>query len=145
MLSCNTYCLTWVSLTLDVAYLFTAAPAKHSCCSLPWKRAIKRKKKQNKTTKKNLLPSVPPGKSSKCILGFKFFPLSTLHISCQSPLGYKISAGKSSPKMASLAYNSCPPTPFLSLEFLFNFCHFNYHMCWCRSVWVYLFVTLYCF
>ena len=32
----NTYCLTWVSLTLDVGYLFTAAPAKHSCCSLPW-------------------------------------------------------------------------------------------------------------
>ena len=31
----NTYHLTWVSLTLDVGYLFTAAPAKHSCCSLP--------------------------------------------------------------------------------------------------------------
>ena len=28
MPSCNTYCLTWVSLTLDVGYLFTAAPAK---------------------------------------------------------------------------------------------------------------------
>ena len=27
MPSCNTYCLTWVSLTLDVGYLFTAAPA----------------------------------------------------------------------------------------------------------------------
>ena len=26
MPSCNTYCLTWVSLTLDVGYLFTAAP-----------------------------------------------------------------------------------------------------------------------
>ena len=26
----NTYHLTWVSLTLDVGYLFTAAPAKHS-------------------------------------------------------------------------------------------------------------------
>ena len=36
--SCNTYCLTWVSLTLDVGYLFRAAPAKHSCCSLPWTR-----------------------------------------------------------------------------------------------------------
>ena len=32
----NTYRLTWVSLTLDVGYLFTAAPAKHSLCSLPW-------------------------------------------------------------------------------------------------------------
>ena len=26
MPSCNTYCLTWVSLTLDVGYLFSAAP-----------------------------------------------------------------------------------------------------------------------
>ena len=33
--SCNTYHLTWVSPTLDVGYLFTAAPAKRSCCSLP--------------------------------------------------------------------------------------------------------------
>ena len=36
MLSCSAYHLTWVSLALDVGYLFTAAPAKHSCCSLPW-------------------------------------------------------------------------------------------------------------
>ena len=28
--------LTWVSLTLDVEYLFTSAPAKHSCHSWPW-------------------------------------------------------------------------------------------------------------
>ena len=28
MPSCNTYRLTWVSITLDVGYLFTAAPAK---------------------------------------------------------------------------------------------------------------------
>ena len=40
MPSCNTYHLTWVSLTLDVEYLFTAAPAKHSHCSLPWTRGI---------------------------------------------------------------------------------------------------------
>ena len=40
MPSCNTYHLTWVSLTLGVEYLFTAAPAKHSCCSLPWTRGI---------------------------------------------------------------------------------------------------------
>ena len=40
MPSCNTYHLTWVSLTLDVGYLFTAAPAKHSHCSLPWTRGI---------------------------------------------------------------------------------------------------------
>ena len=36
MPSCNTYHLTWVSLTLDVGYLFMAAPAKCSHCSLPW-------------------------------------------------------------------------------------------------------------
>ena len=40
MPSCNTYRLTWVSLTLDVGYLFTAAPAKRSHCSLPWTRGI---------------------------------------------------------------------------------------------------------
>ena len=38
MPSHNTYHLTWVSLTLDVGYLFTAAPAKCSYCSLPWTR-----------------------------------------------------------------------------------------------------------
>ena len=36
MPSLSTYHLTWASLTLDVGYLFTAAPAKHSHCSLPW-------------------------------------------------------------------------------------------------------------
>ena len=30
------YCLTWVSLILDMGYLFTTAPAKRSHCSLPW-------------------------------------------------------------------------------------------------------------
>ena len=40
MPSCNTYHLTWVSLTLGVGYLFMAAPAKHSRCSLPWMRGI---------------------------------------------------------------------------------------------------------
>ena len=40
MPSCNTYCLTWVSLTLDVGYLFTAAPTKRSRCSLPWTGGI---------------------------------------------------------------------------------------------------------
>ena len=40
MPSCNTYHPTWVSLALDVWYLFTAAPAKRSHCSLPWRRGI---------------------------------------------------------------------------------------------------------
>ena len=34
------YHLIWVSLTLDVVYLFTAAPAKCIRCSLPWTRDI---------------------------------------------------------------------------------------------------------
>ena len=38
MPSYNTYRLTWVSLTLDVGCLFTAAPANLSHCSLPWTR-----------------------------------------------------------------------------------------------------------
>ena len=40
MPSRHTYCLTWVSLTLDVGYLFTAALAKRSYCYLPWTRCI---------------------------------------------------------------------------------------------------------
>ena len=40
MPSCKTYRLTWVSLTFGMGYLFTAAPAKHSHCSLPWMRGI---------------------------------------------------------------------------------------------------------
>ena len=40
MPSCNTYHLTWVSLIWGVGYLFTASPAKRSCCSLPWTRGI---------------------------------------------------------------------------------------------------------
>ena len=40
MLSCNTYHLTCVSLTLGAGYLFTAAPAKRSRCCLPWTRGI---------------------------------------------------------------------------------------------------------
>ena len=36
MPSLSVYQLTWVRLTLNVGYLFTAAPAKRSCCSLPW-------------------------------------------------------------------------------------------------------------
>ena len=40
MPSLTAYHLTWVSLTLDVGYLFMADPAKHSHCSLPWKLGI---------------------------------------------------------------------------------------------------------
>ena len=36
MPSLSAYCPTWVSLTLNVEYLFMAAPVKHSRCSLPW-------------------------------------------------------------------------------------------------------------
>ena len=37
--SCNIYHLTWVSLTLDMRYLFMVAPARHSHYSLPWTRS----------------------------------------------------------------------------------------------------------
>ena len=40
MSSLSAYHLTWVSLTLDVGYLFTATPAMCSRCSLPWMRGI---------------------------------------------------------------------------------------------------------
>ena len=35
MPSLSAYRLTWVSLTLDMGYLFRAAAAKCSCCPLP--------------------------------------------------------------------------------------------------------------
>ena len=40
VLWCSLATHTWVSLTLDMRYLFMAAPAKHSHCSLPWTRDI---------------------------------------------------------------------------------------------------------
>ena len=40
MTSLSAYHLTWVSFTLDVGYLFMAAPAKRSRCSLPWRWGI---------------------------------------------------------------------------------------------------------
>ena len=40
MPSLSAYHLTWVSLTLDMGYLFTAAPAKCSHCSFSWTRGI---------------------------------------------------------------------------------------------------------
>ena len=40
MPSRNTYHLIWVSLALDMGYLFTAAPATHRHCSLPWTRGM---------------------------------------------------------------------------------------------------------
>ena len=40
IMSCNTYRLTWVSLTLDMGYVLTTAPGKHSHWSLPWTRYI---------------------------------------------------------------------------------------------------------
>ena len=36
MPSVSVYCLTWVSLTLDMGYLFTAAPAKHEGPITSW-------------------------------------------------------------------------------------------------------------
>ena len=36
MPSLSAYCLTSASCMRDVGYLFMAAPAKRSCCSLPW-------------------------------------------------------------------------------------------------------------
>ena len=36
MPSCNTYCFTWVSLILDLGYLFMATLAKRRHCFLPW-------------------------------------------------------------------------------------------------------------
>ena len=44
MPSLGAYHLTCISLTLDVGYLFTAAQAKCSRCSIPWTWGMKRQK-----------------------------------------------------------------------------------------------------
>ena len=42
MPSLSAYHLTWFSLTLDVGYLFTAAPAKHSILNTPETKHLSR-------------------------------------------------------------------------------------------------------
>ena len=63
MPSCNTYHLTWVSLTLGVGYLFTAAPAKHSLCSLPPEEDMVRMGLQRS---KELQQKLPPSLLESC-------------------------------------------------------------------------------
>ena len=72
----NTYSVTWVSLTLDVGYLFTAAPAKRSRCSLPWTKAISSWLLPLLTLNMELLLSALLHPRSQPLLGHGVAPLS---------------------------------------------------------------------
>ena len=78
--------------------------------------------------------------SGQSILGCRVFPFRTLHISCHSFLACKVSPEKS---VDSLLVIHLYMTLFLSFcfqnsLFIFNFCHFNYDMSQCGSVYVHL-------
>ena len=66
MSSCNTYGLTWVSLTLNVGYFFMAAPAKHSHCSLPWMRGTT---STSSDLDRGIAPLGPPEPTQPPLLG----------------------------------------------------------------------------
>ena len=74
MPSLNTYHLTWVSLTLDKGYLSTSAPAKCSCCSLPWARGIS--SWPALLTLNGVAPLGPPAPMQPPLLGRGVAPLS---------------------------------------------------------------------
>ena len=76
MPSHNTYHLTWVSFTLDVGYLFTALPAKHSCCSLPWTRGIS----SPPDPEHGVAPLSPPVPVQPPLLGHGVSPRGIIHI-----------------------------------------------------------------
>ena len=68
MPSRKAYRLTWVSLTLDVGYLFMAAPAKRSCYSLPWTSAPP-------DLERGVAPLGPPAPTPPPLLGRGLAPL----------------------------------------------------------------------
>ena len=75
MPSCNTYLLTWVCVTLDVGYLFTAAPAKRTRCSLPWMRGIS-SPPLLLTLKRGVAPLGPPVPMQPLLLGMVYLSFS---------------------------------------------------------------------
>ena len=72
MPSLQAYCLTLVSLTLDMGYLFTAAPGKWSRCSWPWMWGITSQPPLLRCSTAAADPALQP-------------PLASLPLSAQSP------------------------------------------------------------
>ena len=68
MSSRNTYHLTCVSLALDMGYLFMAAPAKCSHCSLPWTSHLP-------DLEHGVAPLSPPAPLEPPFLGCRVIPL----------------------------------------------------------------------
>ena len=85
MPSCNTYHLTWVSLTLDVGYLFIASPANCNHCSLPWMRGIS----SPPDPEHGVAPLSPPAPVQPPLLGHGVAPLGH---SCAISLALSVAA-----------------------------------------------------
>ena len=85
MPSCNIYHLTWVSLTLDVGYLFVASPAKCNHCSLPWTRGIS----SPPHPERGVAPLGPPAPTQPPLLGSGVAPLGH---SCAVSLALSVAA-----------------------------------------------------
>ena len=81
MPSRNTYRLTSVSLTLDVGYLFTAASAKCSRCSLPWRRGISTQPPPP-DLERGVAPLGPPVPAQLLLLGHGVAPLGHKAFDC---------------------------------------------------------------
>ena len=77
MPSLSTYCLTGVSLNLDVGYLFMAASAKHSHCCWPWVWVIS-SRPPLLTLDMGWLLLAAPGPRSHCLL-LQYLPRWTGH------------------------------------------------------------------
>ena len=73
--------LTWVSLTLDVGYPFTAAPAKRSRCSYPWMRDIS-SLAAPPDLECGVAPLGPPAPAQLLLLGHGVAPLGRKAFDC---------------------------------------------------------------
>ena len=84
MPSLSAYHLTWVSVTLDVGYLFTAAPAKCSRCSLPWTRSPLLRYSFQFSSVAQLCPTLcdPMNHSTPCRISVFLNPMSFSGFSC---------------------------------------------------------------
>ena len=71
----STPTLTWISLTLDVGCLFTAAPAKRSCSSLPWTKGIYLLRASPPDLERGVAPLSPPAPAQQLLLGGWVAPL----------------------------------------------------------------------
>ena len=81
-----------------------------------------------------------------CFVFVYVFSFSSLNISCNSILACKVSAEVSADSLMGVPSNVTLCFPLLPLKFsIFKFCHFNYDMFWCGSLWVHFVWDSLCF